>query len=192
VDVDDPDNFSYGSVNAVLVRDSTIYVGGSISRVNDLATGSLLAIDGSGRMRDWIDVAHDGAVWSIGDGGEHIVVGGAFSRIGSWTGGGLAELDPWRAPIGPPHASAIGLPSSYPNPAWRAVSVMFLTGESERVSLELLDVQGRSVRRVIDDVPYDAGAHRVTCDVSGCAPGVYFWRLSAGRDVRASKMVVVP
>jgi hypothetical protein len=85
-------------------------------------------------------------------------------------------------------AHAFTLFQNVPNPAARATTFTFELAESADVRLVVYDAAGRRVA-VAAEGRYDPGRHDVpfACDL---APGVYVYRLEAGADVAARKMVV--
>jgi len=76
-----------------------------------------------------------------------------------------------------------------PNPFRGATRLSFALGEEGHVTLDVFDVGGRRVARIIDGV-LDAGEHNVTFDASSLTPGVYFYRLTKEGLVEQKKMVV--
>ena len=90
-------------------------------------------------------------------------------------------------------AAALSLAIS-PNPASGATTVSFALPEPARVVLDVLDVGGRRVRRLVDG-ELAAGAHRATwnarSDESGVVPaGVYFAKLVAGSTAATKRLVI--
>ncbi len=102
----------------------------------------------------------------------------------------LFETDAVEVPAPP-----LTLCQNRPNPFNPETEIMYYLPEETHVVLEVFDVSGRCISRLID--AYQAkGLHRVAwrgTDGSGnqVASGVYFYRLRAGREVRAMKMVLL-
>jgi hypothetical protein len=89
----------------------------------------------------------------------------------------------------------VWLGRSSPNPFNPATTLRFGLHQSGTVSIEIFDVEGRLVRRLMDDY-MPAGEHRATWtgrDDRGeqVAPGVYVVRLSAGATVLNRKIIRV-
>jgi hypothetical protein len=84
----------------------------------------------------------------------------------------------------------VQLKGNYPNPAARQTTVRFALPEHERVTIEMYDVLGRRIRRVVN-AQKKAGWHEVTLDTQRLASGVYFYRMEAGDFQESRKMVVV-
>lgn len=64
--------------------------------------------------------------------------------------------------------------------AGRGTLLLSVPTRSE-VSLDLVDVSGRRVRRILDRVALDAGRHEREIDLSEIAPGIYFVQMRASR-----------
>ena len=98
------------------------------------------------------------------------------------------EWDPTVAGVGPlfgPHpAVALSLPT--PNPSRGQSAIMLTLAQASPVTLELVDVRGRIVRRLLDDTLRAPGTTRVAIDLTGSPSGVYFARArtSAGTVTR--------
>ena len=91
-----------------------------------------------------------------------------------------------------PSGSALVLEAPRPNPSTSAVRLAFTLPRESRVSLAVYDVAGRRVRELLSEVRA-AGRHEVTWDgrdASGRAAsaGVYFARLEAGGEARATRI----
>jgi hypothetical protein len=91
------------------------------------------------------------------------------------------------ADIVPP--SSFGL-SAYPNPFNPATTIRFDLLQTQRVRLDLYDVQGRLVRTMCDELR-EAGRQEVRFDGSDMASGVYFARLKTAQNVRTEKLLLV-
>jgi hypothetical protein len=76
------------------------------------------------------------------------------------------------------------------NPARGNGVLSFDLPTAAQVDLSLFDVQGRVVQRLASG-SYGAGSHMVRWSTSGIAPGVYWARLVAGRDVHVLEIAVM-
>jgi hypothetical protein len=76
------------------------------------------------------------------------------------------------------------------NPFRGATELRYSLPADGRVRLDLLDAQGRRVRRLLDE-PRPAGWSRLSVDASDLATGVYFARLEAHGAVRSTRLVVL-
>ena len=83
------------------------------------------------------------------------------------------------------------LQQNYPNPFGPTTSIDYYLPSTEEVTLDILDVSGRTVATLIDNVE-TAGRKSVTFDGSDYASGVYFARLrTATGDAQTRMMVLV-
>jgi hypothetical protein len=133
------------------------------------------------------------------------VPGPAAPGAAPWPGyhGGESLDGVWRAPsipvdvVAPPASPvALSLAPAAPNPFRAATELRFSLPRSERVSLEIFDVTGRRVARPVAGELLPAGPHGVLWDGRDAAgravaSGVYFLRLSAGRELRTAKLLRV-
>lgn len=93
------------------------------------------------------------------------------------------------APPRPPHGLA--LDDIRPNPAGSTFTVDYSLGEGGAARLEMVDIAGRTVRR-IELSPAGSGSREIQIATPrGLRPGVYWLRLTqSGRDVRRSVVVL--
>ena len=96
------------------------------------------------------------------------------------------------------HASlprAFALAACEPNPSTGAARIGFALPRDTRVRLDVLDLQGRRVR-VLVDAALPAGEHVAVWDGRDAAgapagPGVYFYRMQAGGFTARRRLVRV-
>lgn len=79
---------------------------------------------------------------------------------------------------------------AFPNPAAQETTIAFTLPEAASVELVLLDVQGKVVSRVLAG-EYPAGSYRVPVRLTALAPGVYLYRVRAGRRSAMRALQVV-
>jgi hypothetical protein len=89
----------------------------------------------------------------------------------------------------------VALSQSYPNPAWREVSIAFALPEANNVSLSVYDLSGRLVRSLYQGYA-PAGAHvkrwdRRTSTGTIASPGVYFYALRTNGTQLTRRLVLV-
>jgi hypothetical protein len=58
------------------------------------------------------------------------------------------------------------------------------------VTLEVFDITGRLVRRLVDGTIAE-GTHEVSLDARDLPSGVYVYRLAAGEVIEAKKMILI-
>jgi hypothetical protein len=103
--------------------------------------------------------------------------------------GGTETYGPVRCGAGGAVRAAFALSQNFPNPARAATTVAFSVPAACEAALAFYDLAGRRVAS--RTVSAKAGANDVAVDVSALPPGVYTYRLEAGGEVAARRMVVV-
>lgn len=101
---------------------------------------------------------------------------------------GVPEDQPRPAPA-PRVGYAFALGSARPNPSRGAARIEFTLAGAGATTLELFDLTGRKVRTLWREDAAE-GPHDVAVDLGGLAPGVYVYRLTAGGDAAARRLVV--
>ena len=99
------------------------------------------------------------------------------------------------SPRGRPGLPAIVLGSNQPNPFRQTTAIGFSLENAGRVVLEICDVNGRTITRLLDGLR-PAGASRIAWDGTDArgrpvSPGVYYCRLRAGADERVRGMLSI-
>jgi hypothetical protein len=82
------------------------------------------------------------------------------------------------------------LAGNFPNPFNPTTEIEFSIGHSSGVTLTIVDLLGRTVEVLVDDV-LPPGSHRVTWDAAGATAGVYFYRLQSEKFTETRKLVLV-
>jgi len=85
-------------------------------------------------------------------------------------------------------AFALGEPT--PNPASATCAITYAMPRAARVTLSLLDVQGRVIR-TLERAEQAAGRHVVSLGTQDLTPGLYFVRLEAPDARRQRRFVVL-
>ncbi|MCK4236238.1 MAG: T9SS type A sorting domain-containing protein, partial [Candidatus Krumholzibacteria bacterium] len=89
----------------------------------------------------------------------------------------------------------LALNQNVPNPFNPRTTIGFFMPGTEHVQLDIYDLEGRLVQRLIDK-PMHSGRHQIEWngrDNRGrtVASGVYFYRLTAGKQTSAKKMILL-
>lgn len=90
-------------------------------------------------------------------------------------------------------ALALAVTSISPNPFRGSARIAFDIPAADRVTVEIFDVRGRRVRTLANQF-MTAGSHEILWGTHGDGPlpsGVYFLRLSQGKDVVTAKVTLV-
>lgn len=151
---------------------SATYGSGSTLRVHRDATGDLYVQGGEGNY-DGVD---------FGGGGLPGNTRLAMARFEGEGGGGSTSV----AESGRPAVAGL---SVHPNPVRGGARVSYSIAAAAEVSVELFDVRGRRVQRILPGLPQSAGTHGVEWRAPAAA-GVYFVRVRAGRDSQTRKVTV--
>jgi len=101
----------------------------------------------------------------------------------------LVGVDAGPVPPRDPSRLAVAPPS--PNPTQGILAIAFVLESAAPARLEVLDVAGRVV--ALREVgAFGVGSHRITFSgVSSWSPGIYFIRLSQGRNARSTKVCIL-
>ncbi len=78
----------------------------------------------------------------------------------------------------------------FPNPFNPRTTVRFRLAEAGHVSLDVLDLSGRTLERLVDNL-LPAGLHDTSWNAGGYASGVYVMRLTAGGHATMQKAVLL-
>ena len=86
--------------------------------------------------------------------------------------------------------------NAYPNPFNPSTTIVFELPQASEVSLDIYDLQGRLVRRLLDESPYISGSHKQVWDGRdgdgrATSSGVYFYRFTAGDQKRVGKLTLL-
>jgi len=82
------------------------------------------------------------------------------------------------------------LMQNYPNPFNPTTQISYTLPRSENVKLTVFDVLGREVATLVDK-KQNAGRYTLSFHGSNLASGVYFYRLRAGNQIHAKRMLMV-
>jgi hypothetical protein len=113
----------------------------------------------------------------------------------SLTNGIVVEHGPYRADVEIAEISALTVLPSYPNPFNPETKIAFGLHTNERVEIEIFDLRGRRVRRLLDEMR-PAGWQVVSWngrdgDDRPCAAGVYLATVRAESGQRTVRMTMV-
>ena len=79
------------------------------------------------------------------------------------------------------------LQQNYPNPFNPATTIEFSIKENAIVNLSVYNILGQKVTTLLNQ-QLGAGTHKVQFNASGLSSGIYFYKLSAGNEIRVMKM----
>lgn len=78
----------------------------------------------------------------------------------------------------------------FPNPFNPATTISFVVSEEQRITVDIINMQGQVVDRLTNDM-FTPGRHEIRWDSTGNASGVYFCRIRSGQVQFARKMLLV-
>jgi len=107
------------------------------------------------------------------------------------TGLTRADFKPFVLGVKPPVTGPLALGRVAPDPVRGRSRVSFTLAKDAHVDLELLDLQGRAVRRLASG-DFAAGEHSLGIEREGLPAGVYWLRLRSGGDVRHTRFAMLP
>ncbi|MFQ5571394.1 MAG: T9SS type A sorting domain-containing protein, partial [Rhodothermales bacterium] len=162
--------------------------GGGNGRVYTLNLATIDESDNIGRTGYQVHVPHNKKSVAIDDGSVFTVGGCDLVLPRSQTA--ATSIQPETAGLAPEEIPATyRLEQNYPNPFNPTTDITFDLPEAVHVLLEVYDVTGRRVARLVD-TQMPAGQHRVTFDAARLPSGVYLYRLTAGSFSRSHHMVL--
>jgi len=82
------------------------------------------------------------------------------------------------------------LSPAFPNPFNPQTELRYSLPQAGEISLIIYDIQGREVARVLEGIQ-PAGVHSVTFDASRLSCGIYFARLTAGKEKAVQKLLLL-
>ncbi len=189
----------YPWVETLAASGNTVYVGGGFGGIGGEKRSCLAAIDATtGAVLPWNPDAN-GVVWSLAASRDVVFAGGAFNRMGVYPNWGIAALSPAGTerpgivdvPPPPLPSDLPTLAEVWPNPVRSNGVVHFTLPQAAVTSLDVFDVQGRRLARLLDHEPRPAGSHTVEVHAAGWPAGCYLYRLEAGGFVATRKLSVV-
>ena len=181
-----------GYLTSMVKLDTVLYVGGTFAAINGFPHRSFAAISTHTGQPLPLDPDLNGTVWGMLSDGDMLYLGGGSTRAFGDVQAGLLGIPLGPAPAKPPPPPpSLSLSPMWPNPASEQVSLEFAVPSTQRISIEIYDVQGRLVKPLLVDQKADAGRHRVSFSIAGLSKGIYLCRISVGSMKTTRKFVVV-
>jgi len=79
----------------------------------------------------------------------------------------------------------------FPNPFNPTTTIEFSLPQSGQISVDVIDITGRVVQKVLHDRMYAAGFHRFTIDATHLASGVYLIRMQTASGIVTQKITLL-
>jgi uncharacterized protein (DUF1501 family) len=81
------------------------------------------------------------------------------------------------------------LENCFPNPAKEKTTMHFRVNRASHVAIELMDINGKPVRKLIDG-DFEPGEHKVETDLTGLSNGTYIYQLKSGFFQSVKKLTI--
>ena len=86
--------------------------------------------------------------------------------------------------------SEFSLNGNFPNPFNNSTNIEFSLKKEMPITLQIFDINGRLVGNLASGM-HASGEHTVSWDAQGVSSGIYFAKLSAGDQIKTSKLVLL-
>ena len=86
--------------------------------------------------------------------------------------------------------NSVTLDGAYPNPFNPVTNIKFSVPERMHVEMNILDIQGRLVDRIVQST-YDYGNHDVVYNADFMSSGIYFVQLITDTDIKYTKIILL-
>lgn len=80
---------------------------------------------------------------------------------------------------------------NFPNPFNPVTNIRFFSPGLAPLSIDVYDVSGRLIQKLINENFYTRGFHNVQFDASGLSSGIYFYQLNSGSYSSTRKMILL-
>jgi hypothetical protein len=185
-----------GDVTGLVPSGNSLFVHGAFTTIAGTSSPLLSLVDGStGMALGWDPQVTGNAVNTVRVAAGTVFAGGDFTKVENVRVDALAGFPLTALLDAPPIAvrrGTLALAAS-PNPARGPLAVAFALAEESEVQVNVLDVSGRLVARLLHE-RLAAGTHRLAwngrADRGALAPGVYLVDVRAGEQ-RETKRVVL-
>jgi hypothetical protein len=180
---------------AASLKQSAIEVSWTLSEVDEGATFRVLRSVLGNEFAELPSAAivRDGLAFSIVDRG--VEPGTTYRyRVDIVSAGGSRQLFETEAISTP--AMPLTLNQNHPNPFNPSTTISYYLPEASVVTLEIYDSSGRLVARLADREQQEKGTHSIGwrgLDTAGrsVSSGVYFYRLTSGKEILSRKMILL-
>ena len=86
--------------------------------------------------------------------------------------------------------SAVSLDNAYPNPFNPSTTLSFSLPETQDITLQVFNLQGREVTTLLNG-SMEAGYHSIKWDANSHSSGIYFVKMIAGEYINTQKLMLV-
>jgi uncharacterized protein (TIGR02145 family) len=89
------------------------------------------------------------------------------------------------------HPKEYSLLQNYPNPFNPTTQIRFALPESQQVSIQVYDVNGRLISELLNNVTYSAGNHQVSFDGTGLSSGIYIYTMKTNSGMSFTRKLLL-
>jgi uncharacterized protein (TIGR02145 family) len=89
------------------------------------------------------------------------------------------------------HPKEYSLLQNYPNPFNPTTQIGFSLPESQQVTIQVYDVNGRLVAELLNGVTYSAGTHQVSFDGAGISSGIYIYTMRTSSGMSFTRKLIL-
>jgi hypothetical protein len=121
---------------------------------------------------------------------SHIALSLPYIYVGDQSSLQILRFNPTAADEPTPLPGEIALSQNYPNPFNAGTTIEYTLARRSDVRIDIFDIQGRRVAMLVDGQK-PAGKYRVVWEAGELPSGVYIYRLSADRDSRVHRCLLL-
>ena len=181
-----------GNVSAMALDGSMLYLGGTFSNVAGQPRQGLAVLDVESETALSWNPGTNGTVLALIVDGTTIYAGGEFTTAGTQSVRNLAAIEA-QPTVDVPIAPAAGARLvAEPHPMRDYTRVRFALPNAGPVTLDLYDLAGRLVRRILAGASREAGPQELRIERDGLRGGLYILSLEGGGVSTRGKLVVLP
>ena len=131
----------------------------------------------------------DAAKWINRANGCNNGGGGGGWGGGGWGGGGNPHWNWWLSEGPNDDDDAASFSGIYPNPVFTSATLSFSLAEPQKVSIELFDLNGQLVSRLVDQ-SFEAGHHTMSWNVADIAAGMYILQFRSNQLLQSQTVII--
>jgi endonuclease I len=80
---------------------------------------------------------------------------------------------------------------NYPNPFNSQTTISFSLASAGAVKLAVYNINGQLVQVILDNLLMSGGAHKAIFDANSLPSGIYYYRLTAGKQSQSQKLILI-
>lgn len=139
---------------------------------------SLIPVGSGDAFSNTIELLSDGKVLLAGSTYINSSVAIAAARILTSENVGIVDLESNKIEV-----------LLYPNPIVDKASLNYELLKPANITIELLSLNGKSIRKIQDDTIINSGKHKIEVNLSSSPPGIYLLKLTADGAIKTIKLI---